>query len=99
MVVDDVLQFRRRVDQISDVDREDKRRMRDPKSATLASSPAHNGSSIMRSRPTAPSARMPNPLGQHQWAQLLQQTLDEEKQTDSKLNSLVERISVEAKAA
>jgi ferritin-like metal-binding protein YciE len=40
-----------------------------------------------------------NLLGQHQWAQLLQQTLDEEKQTDSKLNALAERINVEAKAA
>jgi ferritin-like metal-binding protein YciE len=38
-------------------------------------------------------------LGQQPWAQLLQQTLDEEKQTDAKLNSLAERINVEAKAA
>jgi ferritin-like metal-binding protein YciE len=38
-------------------------------------------------------------LGQQQWAQLLQQTLDEEKQTDSKLNALAEHINVEAKAA
>jgi ferritin-like metal-binding protein YciE len=38
-------------------------------------------------------------LGQHQWAQLLQQTLDEEKQTDQKLNQLAERVNIEAKAA
>ncbi len=38
-------------------------------------------------------------LGQDQWAQLLQQTLDEEKQTDQKLNQLAERVNVEAKAA
>ena len=38
-------------------------------------------------------------LGQQPWVQLLQQTLDEEKQTDSKLNTLAERINVEAKAA
>lgn len=40
-----------------------------------------------------------NLLGQTQWAQLLQQTLDEEKQTDSKLNSIAEHINVEARAA
>jgi ferritin-like metal-binding protein YciE len=38
-------------------------------------------------------------LGKDQWAQLLQQTLDEEKQTDQKLNQLAERVNVEAKAA
>jgi ferritin-like metal-binding protein YciE len=38
-------------------------------------------------------------VGQNQWAQLLQQTLDEEKQTDQKLNQLAERVNVEAKAA
>jgi ferritin-like metal-binding protein YciE len=38
-------------------------------------------------------------LGQQQWAQILQQTLDEEKQTDAKLNGLAEHINVEAKAA
>jgi ferritin-like metal-binding protein YciE len=40
-----------------------------------------------------------NLLGRDQWAQLLQQTLDEEKQTDQKLNQLAERVNVEAKAA
>ena len=38
-------------------------------------------------------------LGKREWAQLLQQTLDEEKNTDQKLNQLAERINVEAKAA
>jgi ferritin-like metal-binding protein YciE len=38
-------------------------------------------------------------LNRPQWAQLLQQTLDEEKEADQKLNSLAERINVEAKAA
>jgi ferritin-like metal-binding protein YciE len=38
-------------------------------------------------------------LGKQQWAQLLQQTLDEEKQTDKLLNSLAERINMEARAA
>ena len=38
-------------------------------------------------------------LGRRDWAQLLQQTLDEEKEADQKLNSLAERINVEAKAA
>jgi ferritin-like metal-binding protein YciE len=40
-----------------------------------------------------------NVLGRKDWAQLLQQTLDEEKQTDSKLNQLAEHINLEAKAA
>jgi len=38
-------------------------------------------------------------LGRSDWAQLLQQTLDEEKQTDQKLNTLAEDINLEAKAA
>jgi len=38
-------------------------------------------------------------LGRSDWAQLLQQTLDEEKQTDLKLNQLAERLNLEAKAA
>jgi len=38
-------------------------------------------------------------LGRDDWAQLLQQTLDEEKQTDAKLTQLAERINLEAKAA
>jgi ferritin-like metal-binding protein YciE len=38
-------------------------------------------------------------LGEQQWAQLLQQTLDEEKQTDQKLSGIAERINVEARAA
>lgn len=38
-------------------------------------------------------------LGRNDWAQLLQQTLDEEKQTDQKLNQLASRINIEAKAA
>ena len=38
-------------------------------------------------------------LGKPQWAQLLQQTLDEEKETDRLLNHLAERINVEARAA
>jgi ferritin-like metal-binding protein YciE len=38
-------------------------------------------------------------LGRNHWAQLLQQTLEEEKQTDQKLNDLAARINVEAKAA
>jgi ferritin-like metal-binding protein YciE len=37
-------------------------------------------------------------LGHGQWAQLLQQTLDEEKQTNQKLKQLAERVNVEAKA-
>ena len=38
-------------------------------------------------------------LGHSDWAQLLQQTLDEEKDADRILNSLSERINLEAKAA
>jgi ferritin-like metal-binding protein YciE len=38
-------------------------------------------------------------LGQQQWAQFLQQTLDEEKETDRLLNHIAERINVEARAA
>ena len=38
-------------------------------------------------------------LGRNDWAQLLQQTLDEEKETDQKLNQLASRINIEAKAA
>jgi len=38
-------------------------------------------------------------LGRSDWAQLLQQTLDEEKQTDLKLNQLAEHLNLEAKAA
>jgi len=38
-------------------------------------------------------------LGQRDWAQLLQQTLDEEKITDQKLTALSEDINVEARAA
>jgi ferritin-like metal-binding protein YciE len=38
-------------------------------------------------------------LGRSEWARLLQQTLDEEKDTDQKLNQLASRINVEAKAA
>jgi len=38
-------------------------------------------------------------LGNQSWAQLLQQTLDEEKQTNQKLSDLAERINLEAKAA
>jgi len=38
-------------------------------------------------------------LNRPEWAQLLQQTLDEEKEADQKLNSLAERINIEAKAA
>ncbi len=38
-------------------------------------------------------------LNRPEWAALLQQTLDEEKQTDAKLNELAESINVEAKAA
>ena len=40
-----------------------------------------------------------NLLGRQEWAQLLQQTLDEEKQTDAKLNQLAELINLEARAA
>ena len=38
-------------------------------------------------------------LGHRDWAQLLQQTLDEEKQADKLLNGLAEHINLEAKAA
>ena len=38
-------------------------------------------------------------LGQREWAQLLQETLDEEKSTDQKLTELSEDINVEARAA
>jgi ferritin-like metal-binding protein YciE len=38
-------------------------------------------------------------LGLNEWAQLLEQTLREEKDTDSKLNQLAERINLQAKAA
>src|ERR1700745_2400494 len=38
-------------------------------------------------------------LGREDWAKLLQQTLEEEKEADQKLNQLAEQINVEAKAA
>jgi ferritin-like metal-binding protein YciE len=38
-------------------------------------------------------------LGRKDWAQLLEQTLQEEKQADQKLNSLASRINIEARAA
>ena len=38
-------------------------------------------------------------LGHPDWAELLQQSLDEEKETDHKLNQIAERINIEAKAA
>lgn len=38
-------------------------------------------------------------LGRNEWARLLQQTLDEEKDTDRKLNSIAESINIEAKVA
>ena len=38
-------------------------------------------------------------LGHNDWAQLLQQTLDEEKEADRILNGLAESINLEAKAA
>ena len=38
-------------------------------------------------------------LGRKDWAQLLEQTLNEEKQADHKLNQLAGHINVEAKAA
>jgi ferritin-like metal-binding protein YciE len=40
-----------------------------------------------------------NLLGRQDWAHLLQETLNEEKEADKKLNTLAERINVEAKAA
>ncbi|HEX2330403.1 MAG TPA: ferritin-like domain-containing protein [Candidatus Angelobacter sp.] len=38
-------------------------------------------------------------LGRKEWAQLLEQTLQEEKQADQLLNQLAGRINIEAKAA
>ncbi|HET9364102.1 MAG TPA: DUF892 family protein [Candidatus Angelobacter sp.] len=38
-------------------------------------------------------------LGKNDWAQLLQQTLEEERETDVKLTQLAERLNLEAKAA
>ena len=38
-------------------------------------------------------------LGRRDWAQLLEQTLQEEKDTDHKLNQLAEHVNVEARAA
>ncbi len=38
-------------------------------------------------------------LGRSNWASLLQQSLDEEKETDRKLNTIAERINIEARAA
>ena len=38
-------------------------------------------------------------LGRAEWARLLQETLDEEKQTDQLLNGIASRINVEARAA
>ncbi|HKV92461.1 MAG TPA: ferritin-like domain-containing protein [Candidatus Angelobacter sp.] len=38
-------------------------------------------------------------LGKNDWAQLLQQTLEEERETDVKLTQLAKRINLEAKAA
>jgi ferritin-like metal-binding protein YciE len=38
-------------------------------------------------------------LGRNEWVNLLEQTLEEEKQADIKLTQLAERINVEAKAA
>ena len=38
-------------------------------------------------------------LGRAEWARLLQETLDEEKQTDQLLNNIASRIHVEARAA
>lgn len=38
-------------------------------------------------------------LGRKDWVQLLEQTLNEEKQADQKLNQLAGRINVEARAA
>lgn len=40
-----------------------------------------------------------NLLGKNDWAQLLQQTLEEERETDVKLTQLAERLNLEAKAA
>ena len=38
-------------------------------------------------------------LGHPEWARLLEETLDEEKETDSKLTVIASRINIEAKAA
>jgi ferritin-like metal-binding protein YciE len=38
-------------------------------------------------------------LGKHEWARLLQEILDEEKETDRKLTALAEKINLEARAA
>jgi ferritin-like metal-binding protein YciE len=38
-------------------------------------------------------------LGRQDWAQLLEQTLNEEKNADQKLNQIASRINIEAKAA
>lgn len=38
-------------------------------------------------------------LGRDDWEQLLQQTLDEEKQTDAKLTQLSEHVNLQARAA
>ena len=38
-------------------------------------------------------------LSRSNWAQLLEQTLNEEKQTDELLNSIASRVNIEAKAA
>lgn len=38
-------------------------------------------------------------LGRKEWARLLQETLDEEKETDRKLTGIAEEINLEAKAA
>jgi ferritin-like metal-binding protein YciE len=40
-----------------------------------------------------------NLLGRPQWARLLQETLDEEKKADEKLNNLSTNINLEARAA
>jgi ferritin-like metal-binding protein YciE len=40
-----------------------------------------------------------NLLGRQEWAELLQETLDEEKAADQKLNALAERINIQAQAA
>lgn len=40
-----------------------------------------------------------NLLGRQDWARLLEETANEEKETDSKLNQLASRINVEARAA
>jgi ferritin-like metal-binding protein YciE len=40
-----------------------------------------------------------NLLGRPQWARLLQETLDEEKHADEKLNNLSTNINLEARAA